>query len=142
MNQAKFDSLPAADCTAIGDVSGNSQARAFGAGWQGDEEVALTLLCNLMIVDASDEFPGAFNEAIQPVAVACIEEARETDLSDLSATLDNFLAVLAATYTNQARFCQSWRWQGLPVPPLDPFSIRVSAWCLSCRNLRGAGRLK
>ena len=41
MNQAKFDALSPEDQAAIMEVSGEKLAKAFGAAWQNDEDVAL-----------------------------------------------------------------------------------------------------
>lgn len=96
MNQAKFDSLSEADRAAIMDVSGEKLARAFGAAWQNDEDVAQADLGNLTVVDASDAFFEAFTQAIQPVEAAWVEKAKEAGLADPEATLSNFRELLKA----------------------------------------------
>jgi TRAP-type C4-dicarboxylate transport system substrate-binding protein len=94
MNQAKFDGLSEADRQAIMDVSGEELARAFGAAWQNDEDVALAELGNLTVVDASPEFLSAFEAAIEPVETAWVEKAAEAGLADPAATLEKLRTML------------------------------------------------
>ncbi|WP_170311863.1 TRAP transporter substrate-binding protein [Sulfitobacter sabulilitoris] len=100
MNQGKFDSLSEADRTAIMEVSGEKLARAFGAAWQNDEDVALADLGNLTVVEASDEFLAEFKQAIEPVEAAWVEKAKAAGLADPASTLANFRALLEAAQTN------------------------------------------
>ncbi|MEQ6247562.1 TRAP transporter substrate-binding protein [Sulfitobacter sp. HNIBRBA3233] len=100
MNQAKFDSLSEEDRTAIMEVSGEKLARAFGAAWQNDEDVAFADLGNLNVVEAPEEFFNAFSEAIAPVEAEWVEKAKAAGLEDPAATLENFRALLKAAQTN------------------------------------------